>query len=141
VLRDAGLFRPSHDAYAFSLASTDETFSANWEPDAAPPADRMLAAKLMRDKFGIFVWSSLEPILDIEHTLRVIEATHGFVDLYKVGPVHYLRVKLGKPDLRNYTDRLVDAFAKHNARAYFNLDLQPFLPDGHPNPMRVSQHR
>jgi DNA repair photolyase len=140
VLRDADIFRPTRDAYAFSLTSTDVTFSANWEPDAAPPADRMLAAKLMRDKFGLYVWNSLEPILDIEHTLRVVEATHGFVNLYKVGPVHYLGGKYSKPDLRDYTLRLVDAFTKHNARAYFKRDLQPFLPDGYPNPMRVPQH-
>jgi len=29
---------------------------------------------------------------------------------------------------------------RYNKTAYFKKDLQPFLPAGYPNPMRVPQH-
>jgi len=34
---------------------------------------------------------SLEPTLDVEASLAIVEATHSFVDLYKVGRANYMK--------------------------------------------------
>lgn len=138
ALRDIALFRPDRDSFASTMTSLDDGFSQKWERNAALPGDRMAALKAFHDA-GIFTWVSLEPTLDVESSLAVVEATHGFVDLYKVGRVNYLPMTK-TTDWRDYTLRMVDLLNRLGAKHYIKKDLQPFLPDGYPNPLRVQQH-
>lgn len=138
ALRDLGLFRPERDSFASTLTSLDEAFSLKWERAAALPGDRMRALIRFHDA-GIYTWVSLEPTLDVESSLAIVQATHGFVDLFKVGRVNY--VSLTKTtDWRDYTLRMVDLVARLGVNAYFKKDLQPYLPTGYANPLRRQQH-
>lgn len=138
ALRDIDLFRSERDAYAATLTSLDEAFSRKWERRAATPADRIAALKAFHER-GIYTWVSLEPVLDVEASLAIIRATHQFVDLYKAGRVNYSKLTK-QTDWHGYTDRLVDLLAQVGARAYIKHDLQPYLPPGYHNPLRVAQH-
>jgi hypothetical protein len=138
ALRDIDLFRPDRDAFASTLTSLDDGFSAKWERNAAPPSDRLAALRAFHDR-GIFTWVSLEPTLDADASLAIVRATHGFVDLYKVGRVNYLPMTK-TTDWRDYTLRMVDLLGQLGARHYIKRDLQRFLPPGYPNPLRVPQH-
>jgi DNA repair photolyase len=102
------------------------------------PQDRIAALKAFHAR-GIFTWVSLEPTLDIEVSLAIVEATHSFVDLYKVGRVNYLPMTK-TTDWRDYTLRMLDTLNRVEARHYIKKDLQSFLPPGYPNPLRVPQH-
>jgi len=138
ALRDLDLFRPKRDAFACTLTSLDENFSRKWERNAALPADRLVALQRFHDA-GIFTWVSLEPTLSVEASLELVEETHEFVDLYKVGRANYLPMTR-KTDWRDYTHRMLDQLARCNAAAYIKRDLQPYLPPDYPNPLRVPQH-
>jgi DNA repair photolyase len=138
ALRDLDLFRPGRDAFASTLTTLDERFSQKWERNAALPGDRLAALRAFHDK-GIFTWVSLEPTLDADSSLALVEATHGFVDLYKVGRANYLRMTY-TTDWRDYTARMLDRLERLGARYYIKRDLQPFLPPGLANPLRVPQH-
>lgn len=140
ALRDLDLFRQDRDAFACTLTSLNESFSKKWERNAALPAERIAVLKAFSDA-GIFTWVSLEPTLDIEASLAIVEATHGFVDLYKVGRANYLKEITRTTDWRDYTLRMVDLLNRLGACHYIKKDLQPFLPAGYPNPLRVKQHR
>jgi DNA repair photolyase len=135
---DHDLYRPDRDAFASTLTSLDGRFSKKWERNAAPPADRIDALKAFH-AHGIFTWVSLEPTLDIEASLAIVEATHNFVDLYKVGRVNYLPMTK-TTDWRDYTLRMLDTLNRVGARHYIKKDLQPFLPPGYLNLLRVPQH-
>jgi hypothetical protein len=87
---------------------------------------------------GIFTWVSLEPTLDAESSLAVVQATYQFVDLYKVGRANYITLK--EIDWRDYTLRMIDLLARLDKKHYVKKDLQPYLPEGYPNPLRVAQH-
>jgi hypothetical protein len=139
ALRDLDLFRPDRDAFASTLTSLDDQFSQKWERNAALPADRIAALRAFHDA-GIFTWVSLEPTLDVEASLAIVEATHGFVDLYKVGQANYLKEITRTTDWRDYTLRMIDVLNRVGARHYIKKDLQKFLPAEYPNPMRVAQH-
>jgi hypothetical protein len=89
---------------------------------------------------GIFTWVSLEPTLDIESSLAIVQETHPFVDLYKVGRVNYLPMTK-TTDWRDYTLRMIDLMQRLGATHYIKRDLQQYLPAGYPNPMRVPQHK
>jgi hypothetical protein len=64
--------------------------------------------------------------------VAIVEATHSFVDLYKVGRVNYLPMTK-TTDWREYTLRMLDTLNGVDARHYIKKDLQPFLPPGYPN--------
>ena len=68
-------------------------------------------------------WREL-PTLDIEASLAIVEATHGFVDLYKVGRVNYLPMTK-TTDWRDYTLRVLDTLNRVNARHYIKKDCSP----------------
>jgi DNA repair photolyase len=139
ALRDIDLFRPQHDAFASTLTSLDDAFSLKWERNAALPQDRIATLRTFHER-GIFTWVSLEPTLDIESSLSIVDATYEFVDLYKVGRANYVPTITGKTDWRGYTLRMIDKLRRLGKAHYIKLDLQPFLPPNYPNPLRVPQH-
>jgi DNA repair photolyase len=139
ALRDLDLFRPGRDAFASTLTSIDPAFSAKWERGATLPQDRMDTLRTFHEA-GIFTWVSLEPVLDTAATLEIIRRTHTFVDLFKVGRVNY--VGLTKTtDWKQFTADVLKVLADTGARHYIKKDLQPYLPAGYNNPMRVDQYR
>jgi DNA repair photolyase len=138
ALRDIDLFRPDRDAFASTLTSLDDRFSKKWESGAALPGDRIAALKTFHER-GIFTWVSLEPTIDVEASLSIVDATHEFVDLYKVGRVNYLPITK-TTNWEDYCHRMIDKLQKLGKLHYIKKDLQPFLDPGYHNPLRVSQH-
>ena len=139
ALVDIDRYRPEHDAFAATLTSLDDRFSLKWERRAALPGDRIKALRTFHER-GIFTWVSLEPTLDVEASLGIVEATYPFVDLYKVGKANYLKEITRITDWRDYTLRMIEVLNRVGARHYIKKDLQPYLPPGYPNPLRVPQH-
>lgn len=139
ALRDIDLFRPGRDAFASTLTSLDPAFSLKWERGAALPADRIETLKSFHDA-GIFTWVSLEPVLDTAATLEIIRRTHRFVDLYKIGRVNYTGLTK-TTDWKQFTIDVLRLVSDLGVRHYIKRDLQPYLPAGYENPMRVRQFR
>ena len=139
ALRDIDLFRPGRDAFASTLTSLDENFSLRWERDAAVPGERIGTLRAFHNA-GIFTWVSLEPVIDTAATLEIIRETHEFVDLYKVGRANYMGLTK-TTDWQRFTADVLQVLAETGARHYIKRDLQPFLPAGYDNPMRVRQFR
>jgi DNA repair photolyase len=138
ALVDIDLYRPERDCFAATLTSLNAAFSLKWEPRAALPDDRIATLKTFHDK-GIFTWVSLEPVLDVESSLKIVEETHEYVDLYKIGRANYLP-STTTTNWRNYTLRMVDLCQQLGVKHYIKRDLQQYLPAGYRNPLRVAQH-
>jgi DNA repair photolyase len=139
ALRDIALFRPKRDAFAATLTTLDDGFSLKWERGAPLPGDRIAALRAFRER-GIFTWVSLEPTLDVEASIEIVRATHGFVDLYKIGRANYLKEITRTTDWRDYTLRIIDICQRLGAKHYIKRSLQEHLPAAYPNPLRVPQH-
>lgn len=138
ALRDLDLFRPDRDCFASTLTTLDDAFSRKWESGAALPADRIATLKAFHDA-GIYTWVSLEPTLNTESSLSIIEATHEFVDLYKIGRANYLPMT-STTDWEAYTHRVLDLVNRLGVAHYIKKDLQPYLPAGYWNPLRRPQY-
>lgn len=138
ALRDIDLFRPDRDAFASTLTSLDDSFSLKWERGAQLPGNRIETLKAFHDA-GIFTWVSLEPTLDTQSSLAIIEQTHEFVDLYKIGRANYLPMTY-TTDWEDYTHRIIELVGRLGVKHYIKKDLQPFLPTGYHNPKRIPQH-
>lgn len=138
ALRDIDLFRPNRDAFASTLTSLDNALSLKWERGAQLPDNRIDTLKRFHDA-GIFTWVSLEPTLDTDSSLAIIERTHEFVDLYKIGRANYLPMT-NTTDWESYTHQVIELCHKLGIRHYIKKDLQPYLPPGYHNPLRIAQH-
>lgn len=138
ALRDLDMFRPEHDAFASTLTSLDAAFSHKWETGAAAPEARISTLKAFHDA-GIFTWVSLEPTLDTESSLAIIEHTHEFVDLYKIGRANYLPMTY-TTDWESYTHRILELVNRLGVKHYIKKDLQGYLPEGYHNPKYIDQH-
>ena len=139
ALRDKDLFRPGRDAFASTLTSLDPAFSAKWERGASMPDDRIRTLRTFHEA-GIYTWVSLEPVLDTQAALEIIRHTHEFVDLFKIGRVNYVGLTQ-TTDWKQFTRDVLDVLGDTGARHYIKRDLQPYLPRGYSNPMRVDQLR
>jgi len=138
AMRDIDLFRPDRDAFASTLTSLDDAFSQKWERGAALPGDRIATLKTFHDA-GIFTWVSLEPTLDCDSSLAIIEHTHEFVDLFKIGRANYLPMT-SNTDWEDYTHRIVETVNRLGVKHYIKKDLQKYLPTGYYNPKYINQH-
>jgi DNA repair photolyase len=85
--RDFDCYGPD-DAFATTLTFLDVDRSLSVEPKAAIPSDRIEAIRAAKEA-GITTWASLEPVLDAEQSLALIEATRDIVDLYKIGKLNH----------------------------------------------------
>jgi len=137
ALRDIDLFRPDRDAFASTLTSLDDAFSLKWERGAALPEDRISTLRAFH-RAGIFTWVSLEPTLSTEASLSIIEHTHEFIDLYKIGRANYLPMT-NDTDWESYTHRIVELVNRLGVKHYIKKDLQKYLPAGYYNPRYIDQ--
>lgn len=139
AVQDQDLYRPTRDAFACTLTSLGPAQCKKNERDAASPADRIRALKFFHDA-GIFTWVSLEPVLYGAEALRIVDATHSYVNHYKVGKLNYLDKWPITWDWQEFTNRMMEKAAKYKVSIYFKKSLQEYLPEGYPNPMRIDQH-
>lgn len=73
---------------------------------------------------------ALEPTLDVESSLAVVDATHEFVDLYKVGRANYVAEITRTTDWEDYTHRMVYKLQSLGKAHYIKKDLQGYLEPG-----------
>ena len=87
--RDFDLYGPN-DAFATTMTFLDNKGSIAYEPYAAIPTDKIRAMIEAKSK-GIRTWISLEPVIEPEQSLAIIERTHEYCDLYKIGKLNHIR--------------------------------------------------
>jgi DNA repair photolyase len=124
ALRDIDLLT-DQDAFATTLTLLDDIHSRKWEPDAALPQDRIETIKAFHEA-GIPTWVSLEPVLNPDSALRLIEMTSSFVDLYKVGKLNY-HVLANSIDWPKFARNVVDLLDSLGKPYYIKEDLKKFL--------------
>jgi DNA repair photolyase len=78
----------ARDAFAVTLTLLDKRWK-QWESKATEPEIRMVTLQQAK-MIGIETWVSLEPVIDPEQSLKIIEETHDYVDLYKIGTLNYV---------------------------------------------------
>jgi DNA repair photolyase len=124
ALRDFDLYKPG-DAFATTLTFLDPEKSLLYEPQAATPEDRIRTI-IMAKAIGIETWVSFEPVLNDDEVYKLLDVTHEYVDLYKVG-----KVSRFKPDKEIDWDRfahtIVDKLEKYNKKYYIKDDLKKHL--------------
>ncbi len=118
---DFDLYGPN-DAFATTMTFMDANESVCYEPGAAYPRDRVEAichAKLE----GIETWVSLEPVLDPEQSLKIIEWTHDEVDLFKIGKLNHDKECEAEIDWNRFAYQAMNLLNKYQKPFILKKDL------------------
>jgi DNA repair photolyase len=123
AVRDFDLYS-QYDAFACTLTFSDEERSKEWEPEAAFPQSRIQALQEAK-KRGIETWVSFEPVLDAESVFSLLDATHEFVDLYKVGKCsgNFSSIQ----DWNRFGHEVIERLEKLGKNYYIKNDLKKCL--------------
>jgi DNA repair photolyase len=122
--RDFDLYTEK-DAFATTLTFMNDEKSLYYEPEAALPAERIETIKKAKQK-GIETWVSFEPVLNDEEVYKLLDATHEYVDLYKVGKVS--RFKTDKEiNWERFAGEIVNRLEALGKKYYIKNDLKKHL--------------
>ncbi|MCJ7444862.1 MAG: hypothetical protein MUO26_10085 [Methanotrichaceae archaeon] len=120
ALKDFDLYGP-HDHFGCTLTCDNAEDSRKNEPGAALPEDRINALKEAHRR-GIRTWVVLEPVLDPQQSLHMIELTHPFVSYYIVGKLNHFpeeEVKIDWPKFRKDAEALLQSCDKMPEKDYW----------------------
>ncbi len=118
------LSRNKKNSFGVTLTTDNPDESIKWEPGAALPADRIESLKQAK-KAGINTWVSFEPVINPKAVIRLIEETHSFVDLYKVGKLNY-HPFAKTIDWKSFLFNVEDTLNKYNCKRYIKKDLETY---------------
>lgn len=113
------------DAFATTLTFLNDNKSRFYEPEAALPQNRIETIKNAHE-LGIETWVSFEPVLNDDEVFNLLEITHNFVDLYKVGKIS--RFKTDKEiNWKEFANRIVNRLKQYGKNYYIKKDLAVYL--------------
>lgn len=115
---------PDLSSYGVTLVFTDEDMREEIEPGAAPTNERIESLKKAYE-MGIHTFVSLEPVWNPVQTLEIIDLTHEFVDLYKVGKLNYNKQNK-TVDWHKFKKDVVSKFEKYGNNYYLKQSLRDF---------------
>ncbi len=113
------------DKYGITLTCLDGQLSRRWEPWAPLPEERIAALREAKQR-GIGTWVSLEPVIDQDTPLEIIDRIAPIVGMWKVGKMNYHPIAKTldwKVFARNVRGRLDD----YKANYILKEDLKAYL--------------
>jgi DNA repair photolyase len=125
ILDDLELFKKARTKLGITLSYTDDAIRKDWEPHASPVNDRLNILKEAH-KAGIYTWVSLEPVIDPEQALSVIQSAHRNVDFWKIGKLNHMKKHEETVDWAKFLTDVETLLKKLGATYYIKKDLQAF---------------
>jgi len=119
-----------------TLTFTGDKHSKYFEPDAALPQDRFDALEKLH-KAGVKTWISMEPVIDVNQSLEIIEITNKYVDQYMLGKLNHNKVETlvngkfafnNKPNFKNFLHEAVKKLRLYNNDFYVKEALRKCDP-------------
>jgi len=143
-MRDLDLLGPG-DAYAITLAVREER-RAEWEPHAAPIAERVLVLQEACRR-GLETWVSFEPVIWPHDTYGLFVLVHEWITHCKVGPLNYVgrlpdRLKSQVPaltdaDWRTFAEMFQHFCHRVNVECYLKQELRDRIAQAPPDDPKV----
>jgi len=86
--RDFDILERNEWKFGSTIIFMSEDLRKEWEPNAASIESRVSAVEMAYSK-GIYTWVSVEPVVNTEEALKVIERLKGKVNLWKIGKLNH----------------------------------------------------
>lgn len=121
------------DAFATTLTLFNKEDSLQMEPGAAIPMERLYVLQQAHAR-NIETWASMEPVIDPDQTLKLIQWAAPYVDLFKVGKLNSQKTmpadlkQLAKTiDWRKFANDVVNLLESLHKAYYIKNDLVVYL--------------
>jgi len=108
-----------------TLTFYDFVKSTEWEPNAALPVERLYMLEFAKE-LGIETWASIEPVIDPEQSLLIMEAALPFVDTFKIGKLNYHPLA-ATIDWKAFAQDAVYLMKKNAKKYMIKEDLKKYL--------------
>lgn len=123
ISRDLELMREIKTQFGVTVCFVDDEKRAKWEPHASPVSDRFEILEKAH-RAGVSTWVSLEPVIDPEQALAVIEKAAPFVDYWKVGKLNHMKAVEKTVNWRKFGIDAESLLKKLGAHYYIKQDLR-----------------
>jgi len=132
--RDFNLLK-NYDKASFgsTICFTEQDDADKWEPNA-PAIDMRIEAIKAAHEMGIRTWVSLEPVIDPDQALELIEQIHPFVDDWKVGKLNYKSLEV---DWLKFREDATKLLASVSADYYLKKSLTDLKESKDRNPPKL----
>ena len=120
AVRDFDLLEAGRGRFGSTIIFKDQAYADDWEPGAASIKDRIEAIRQAHEQ-GIPTWVSVEPVIEPDQALQIIQALHPIVDHWKVGKINHW------PEIEREHDWL--KFKDDVERVLDNLGADYYLKD------------
>ena len=127
--RDVDIFKLFEDKIKVgaSLTFWNVQKSETLEPGAVRPSSRLAMLERLHQE-GIQTWASIEPVIDPEESLEMIERSLPFTDHYMIGKLNHHKDIESKIDWQDYACRAVALLWKAKKQFYLKDDLARYYP-------------
>ncbi len=125
ISEDLGLMKEIGTELGLTISFLEDTKRKEWEPFAASIPDR-IATLQAASELGVFTWVSLEPVIDPEQALMLIQRIHPFVKFWKVGKLNHMKKEEGKVDWPKFLIEVEKLLRSIGANYYIKNDLRAF---------------
>jgi DNA repair photolyase len=119
VMRDAGA------EFGMSLVWSEERTREHWEPGASTIQGRLDCLAEARGA-GLTTWISMEPVIDPEESLRLLEKLTGRMDVIKIGKVNHWPALEREVDWGQFLGRALKIMAAAGQAYYIKRELWRF---------------
>lgn len=108
-----------------SLTFTKDEDSLKWEKNAALPAERFEALRILHEN-GVRTWASMEPIIYPDQSLEIMHLTNQYVDGYKIGKLNHFQKYEDRFDWTQFLNDSIAVMRKYAKSFYIKNDLAAF---------------
>ena len=97
TIQDFDIFKKNNWKFGSTICFRDENLREYWEENAPSIKSRYDAIKKANEA-GVYTWISIEPVINPNEALLVIEDLYNYVDFWKIGKLNYF------PEIENKTN-------------------------------------
>lgn len=123
--RDFDLMAKFGIGFGQTIIMRDDSLRAQFEPGASTIESRIEAIKEAKAR-GIKTWVSVEPVVDADEALSVIEELSDWVDLWKVGKLNHNKAIEEGIDWAKFAHDAIRILDERNSKYYIKKDLLAF---------------
>lgn len=125
IHQDIELMKKIGTELGITISFSNDEKRKEWEPFAASIPDRLVS---LQEAFelGIYTWVSLEPVIDSEEALALIEKASPFVRYWKIGKLNHMKEIEKRTDWKKFLHDVEKLLKDKNARYYIKHDLEKF---------------
>jgi DNA repair photolyase len=125
ISEDLDLMREMGTELGLTITFADDSKRVLWEPHASSIPDRI---KTLQEAFekGIYTWVSLEPVIDPEQAIELIQQISPFVKFWKIGKLNHMKEQENKVNWKKFLTDVVQLLDSLGAKYYIKNDLLAF---------------